>query len=218
MLVSTALLALGALPYAYANAQYGSPNDASSSAAPSATVAASPSIHTVAVGQNGLTFTPNVTKAAVGELVEFQFYPPNHTVTQSSFESPCEPLSASSFFSGFMVTSSTPDKQTFTINVTSTDPIWFYCAQTLPGPHCALGMVGAINPPTSGNTLSAYAEAAANTNSSGAQPSAQGGVSATPTSAAPAAATSTGAAALMGVSSGTGVVGALGGLFAALLL
>ncbi|KAJ8091831.1 hypothetical protein PM082_021067 [Marasmius tenuissimus] len=36
------------------------------------------------------------------------------------------------------------------------NPIWFYCKQTLPQYHCASGMVGAINPPTSGNTFDNY--------------------------------------------------------------
>jgi len=33
-------------------------------------------------------------------------------------------------------------KNTFTIDITTTDPIWFYCAQAM---HCQAGMVGVIN-------------------------------------------------------------------------
>lgn len=102
MLIPATLLAFAALPYAYANAQYGSPKYASSSAAPSATAAASPTTHTVEVGQNGLKFTPDVTTAAVGEMVVFNFHPGNHSVTQAAFDVPCKPLDNTSFFSGFL--------------------------------------------------------------------------------------------------------------------
>lgn len=111
MLVSAPFL-LGTLPFALAVAQYGSPNDAvSSSVAPTATAtaSASSSTHTVEVGEDGLSFVPNTTTAAVGDTIVFKFYPQNHTVTQSSFEKPCEPLSSTSFFSGFFATSSKPD-------------------------------------------------------------------------------------------------------------
>ncbi|OCK81858.1 Cupredoxin, partial [Lepidopterella palustris CBS 459.81] len=143
----------------------------------SATSSAASSIHTVTVGKSGFVFSPDTITASVGEQVQFQFFPPNHTVTQSSFETPCQPLNSTSFFSGFMATSSSPGPQTFTITITDTNPIWFYCSQTVPADHCAIGMVGVINPPTSGsNTLDAYKKAAANVQSSGVQPSAQGGV------------------------------------------
>ena len=36
---------------------------------------ASAEIHKVAVGQNGLTFTPNNLDAQVGDFVEFAFFP-----------------------------------------------------------------------------------------------------------------------------------------------
>ena len=47
---------------------------------------------------------------------------------------------------------------TFTIQLNDTDPIYYYCAQAK---HCENGMVGAINAPTTGNTLAKYAAAAA---------------------------------------------------------
>jgi len=62
--------------------------------------------HIVDVGKNGLTFTPNSTAAAIGDVVEFHFYPKNHTVTQTSFASPCQANLNSGFFSGFMPVSS----------------------------------------------------------------------------------------------------------------
>jgi plastocyanin len=114
----------------------------------------------VAVGADGLTYTPNNIVAAVGTNVEFTFSPKNHTVTQSSFADPCHPL-ANGFFSDFVPTTETPSSTTFTITVKDSKPIWFYCSQTV-GSHCQKGMVGAINAPLSGNTLAKFTALAAN--------------------------------------------------------
>jgi plastocyanin len=81
-----------------ANPQYGSPNAASSSSAPSATARYRSKHPHIAVGQNGLTFRPDSVTATVGELVLFEFYPQNHTVTESAFDKPCEPLSDKGLF------------------------------------------------------------------------------------------------------------------------
>lgn len=52
--------------------------------------------------------------------------------------------------------------RTFTIKVEDDKPIWLYCSQNAPRPHCGAGMVAVINPPTSGaNTLDAYKSTAA---------------------------------------------------------
>lgn len=61
----------------------------------------------IAVGESGLTFSPNSTTAAVGDVLEFTFYPKNHTVVQGAFNSPCDVGSVTAgFYSGFMPTSS----------------------------------------------------------------------------------------------------------------
>jgi plastocyanin len=61
----------------------------------------------VDVGLGGLKFTPNSTAAAVGDIVEFHFHPQNHSVVQSSFDSPCNfGTVANPIFSGFMPVSS----------------------------------------------------------------------------------------------------------------
>lgn len=88
----------------------------------------------------------------------------NHTVTQSSFKDPCHPLEGG-FFSGFVPTTQSPSSTTFTVTVTDSKPIWFYCSQTT-GNHCQAGMVGAINAPTTGNTLEAFIELAAQADTS----------------------------------------------------
>jgi plastocyanin len=51
---------------------------------------------------NGLHFEPENVVAEIGDTIEFHFLPKNHTVVQSSFDRPCEPLAdGSGVFSGF---------------------------------------------------------------------------------------------------------------------
>ncbi|KAK2592512.1 hypothetical protein QQS21_009787 [Conoideocrella luteorostrata] len=107
----------------------------------------------VEVGAKGLTYSPANFEAKVGAKVVFHYYPKNHTVTQSSFSNPCQPLQGGGFFSGFVPTTASPSETTFTIEVKDTKPIWFYCGQ---GNHCQSGMIGAINAPKSGNTFEAF--------------------------------------------------------------
>lgn len=103
------------------------------------------------VGDGGLKFNPEaVPDVAVGDTVQFEFYPKNHSVAASAFTNPCVPLDpatangTSSFFSGFIqVEPMDKFKPTFTILINDTAPIWFYCAT---GKHCQAGMAGVINP------------------------------------------------------------------------
>lgn len=62
--------------------------------------------HTVAVGKADHKFDPNVVQAGVGDIVEFQFFPTNHSVVRSEYEFPCIPYEMTGegkagFFSGF---------------------------------------------------------------------------------------------------------------------
>lgn len=103
---------LSLLPVVLAQYNYGG-NSASSSmsaasTSPTSTSSASSSIQTIAVGQNGLKFSPNSLVVAPGRQVVFQFYPGGHSVTQSSFDAPCVPLNATSLFSGFINSSGGP--------------------------------------------------------------------------------------------------------------
>jgi len=105
-------------------------------------------------GTAGLVFTPQVTTAAVGDTVNFQFRGGNHTVTQSSFAAPCSwqfntALNANGFNSGFVpFTAASGEVGVYSLEVTQVDsPIWFFCGRP---PHCKEGMFGAINPPTTG--------------------------------------------------------------------
>lgn len=98
------------------------------------------------VGQGGFIFSPNELKAAVGDVLEFHFYPSNHSVVQGDFDNGCQPVTTGGFFSGFFPTSSGENSNVFSVTVNDTNPIAFYCSQ---GKHCQNGMVGVINPTTS---------------------------------------------------------------------
>ncbi|KAF3392668.1 hypothetical protein F1880_008576 [Penicillium rolfsii] len=166
-------------------------------------------VHTVDVGEDGLTFNPASLTAAPGDKVEFHFYPPEHNVVRASFANPCQPISSGGFFSGSFRTSG-ESKTVFTLTVNSTDPIWYYCG--VQG-HCQAGMVGVINPPSSGqDTLDSFKSAAANAQDSTVPANVFGGVvgdassgntSSATTSAATTRATSTAAGSSTGTSTST---------------
>lgn len=134
----------------------------------SSALAASVTVHVVQVGAaNGtLAYFPNNIKAAVGDMVQFQFAPANHTVTQSTFDAPCQPIAMNSnvtgIYSGFMpVSASATTTPTYTVMINSTTPMWLYCSQ---GKHCQNGMTMVINENTAANasrSLSAFQSLAA---------------------------------------------------------
>ncbi|KAK7467355.1 hypothetical protein VKT23_004412 [Stygiomarasmius scandens] len=99
--------------------------------------------HIVTVGENNLlAFNPTSVTAAEGDNIIFQFRSKNHSVTQSSFASPCV---ASGIDSGFQMTPADATQfatWSFTVNNASA-PLWFFCAQTNPA---TAGMVFAVNP------------------------------------------------------------------------
>lgn len=105
---------------------------------------------TVSTTNNSLVYSPSSVTAAAGDMVQFQFVAGNHTVTQSTFDQPCTPISnimsnVTGFHSGYMpvaASSSQGEIPTYTIQVNNTTPIWIYCAQ---GRHCQSGMVMVIN-------------------------------------------------------------------------
>jgi plastocyanin len=106
-------------------------------------------VHVVTVGAaNGsLTYSPSKINAEVGSMIQFQFMPKNHTITQSNFDKPCEPLAMHSnvagIFSGFMpVAADATSIPTYTIVVNHTETMWMYCSQ---GMHCQAGMAMVIN-------------------------------------------------------------------------
>jgi plastocyanin len=96
-------------------------------------------VHEVDVGEDGLVFDPKTLTAAQGDTVIFKLYP-KHNVAQGAFNNPCQP---NGFFSGTFDTTDNGKKR-FVVNITSTDPIYYYCAVPT---HCKNGMVGGINLP-----------------------------------------------------------------------
>jgi plastocyanin len=110
--------------------------------------------HRVKVGNNKtLTFDPPTVYANVRDTIVFEFASKNHTVTQSSFGSPCKKLAdGKGFDSDFKpVAEGATDFPTFTITVDKPDPIWVYCRQAT---HCGKGMVFAVNPGSAGSPQS----------------------------------------------------------------
>jgi len=179
MYFSTAFL-LPILPLTLAQYNYGTDGgstttSAHASATPASTTSSSGPIHTVLVGNGGLTFSPDNITAAAGDSLEFHFFSPAHSVAQSAFDAPCAPLSnGTSFYSGPVTTSSGENADVFTVVVNDTNPIWIYCA--IPS-HCEAGMAAVINPPSDGSaTLAQYVAAAAKISNTVAPANAQGGV------------------------------------------
>jgi len=190
-IAATALSAVSALP-APANhftTSYGEPTAvnqaevAVSTTAPSSTYTSTPSktvcltgvTHTVAVGRGGLRFDPDNVVADIGDVVEWHYLPANHSVAQSSFDKPCQPLNGHAFNSGFFPTKEGQNPEVFQIVVEDKTPIWYYCAQTK-GNHCQSGMVGVVNQKfDTPFTLAAHRELAAKTNVSTTLPNVQGG-------------------------------------------
>jgi len=211
MLTLKPLLLLTSLSTAFA--QYGNgPPSGPVSATPTPAASAASSVQTVSVGKDGLVYTPNTLTAAAGTTVEFHFFPPGHSVAQSSFESPCAPINASAFFSGGFSATTGEAPNVFTLTINDTTPLWFYCG--VPG-HCEAGMAGVINPPAdTSKSLAAYQAAAAKVSKTTAPTTVQGGVVGPPkpvttTSTSPPASTSTGAASALTAHSGwAGVFGA----------
>jgi plastocyanin len=108
-------------------------------------------------GNSSLTFDPPHVQANIGDVLLFEFQSKNHTVTQSTFASPCLKLNnatsgESGFDSGFMpVTAGLTQFPTFNITVNDASPIWAYCKQRNPISHCGQGMVFAVNTNESSN-------------------------------------------------------------------
>jgi len=130
----------------------------STTSSAASTTASSITVHVVKVGNaNGtLAYSPNSIAAAVGDMVQFQFAPVNHTVTQSTFDQPCQPIAmnqpgTAGIFSGFMpVAATSATTPTYTIMINNTTPIWLYCSQAK---HCQSGMTMVINVnPTANST------------------------------------------------------------------
>jgi plastocyanin len=119
---------------------------------PSKTSSGARATFTVSVGgtsSNGapnLVYNPPSLTAPVGSVIIFDFLARNHSVTESTFDSPCARLSGG-FDSGFKPNAANmPRLVRFALEVDSEKPRFFYCAQKNPTPRCQAGMVFALNP------------------------------------------------------------------------
>ncbi|KAK8247124.1 hypothetical protein IWZ00DRAFT_34340 [Phyllosticta capitalensis] len=73
--------------------------------APSATNSAI-TTHTILVGKADHKFEPDVVQAVVGDIIQFQFYPVNHSIVRAEYGYPCVPYEMTGvgkvgFYSGF---------------------------------------------------------------------------------------------------------------------
>lgn len=63
-------------------------------------VAFAQTVQVMQVGAGGYKFSPESVTAAVGSQVQFKFASTGHSVSASTFDAPCKPVNASTFFSG----------------------------------------------------------------------------------------------------------------------
>ena len=90
-------------------------------------------------------FRPNHVNANIGDFVLFNMVGLSHSVTQSQFTSPC---SGSNAFDTELQPNP-HNKSDFIVKpfeVTTAEPLWFFCKQKGPPNHCGQGMVFGINP------------------------------------------------------------------------
>ncbi|KAF7513864.1 hypothetical protein GJ744_006478 [Endocarpon pusillum] len=165
-----------------------------------------------------LKFYPEEIKAEPGSMVQFQFYPKNHTVTQSTFDKPCEPINrimsnVTGINSGPMPPVNNMMK-VFTILINDTKPLWMYCATQ---DHCQRGMVMAINAPQQGEkTLQSYKALAAKVSENGTTAS-TGSANGTAAGGTNGASTGSASSVIDSMVGATGVAAALFAAFALLL-
>lgn len=96
----------------------------------------------IVVGGPQDTFSPNSVVAAVGDILQFQFSNGNHTVTQSTSDAACAPMEGGVHSGHILFVDGQTDVGTFNMPVTSTDPMFLFCAT---GPHCQEGQVMIVN-------------------------------------------------------------------------
>ncbi|MCJ1345900.1 hypothetical protein MMC31_004109 [Peltigera leucophlebia] len=112
-----------------------------------------PQTYTVEVGKRSFQFVPDTIQATVGDTVEFEFFPANHSVARAEYQHPCVPYELSGqgkvgFFSGFKpVERVLLDPPKFSLLINDTLPIFFYCSAV--GSCIKNQMVGVINPNSS---------------------------------------------------------------------
>ncbi|KAJ4407070.1 hypothetical protein N0V91_004237 [Didymella pomorum] len=115
---------------------------------------------------------PETTEVAVGDFIEFGFYPLNHSIVRAEYGFPCIPYEMTGsektgFFSGFNPVDKVLDKPPkYTIRVNDTEPFFFFY-YSAPGSCITYGMVGepfpAESPLPSGNPASSVIPSSSST-------------------------------------------------------
>ncbi|KAH7411652.1 hypothetical protein DE146DRAFT_627705 [Phaeosphaeria sp. MPI-PUGE-AT-0046c] len=111
---------------------------------------AAPKVHLIKAGAGGFKFSPQqLLNVPVGDIVTFEFYPPDHSVAQAEYGDACVPYELShsgkvGFWSETQNVSSVAEVTRYNITINSTEPVFFYCAAK--GSCTDELMVGAINP------------------------------------------------------------------------
>lgn len=127
-----------------------SSSDDDSSSDSSRTSSSAATTWTITVGKATNQFTPDVIQADVGDIIEWDFFPPNHSVVRAEYEYPCVPYELTGkgkvgFFSGFKpVDAILNNPPKFSVRVNDSNPVFFYCSA--PGSCIDYQMVGVINP------------------------------------------------------------------------
>jgi hypothetical protein len=99
--------------------------------------------------QGAHTFKPDVTLANVGDVIEFDFFPTNHSVIRAEYLFPCVPYemtgrSKKGFYSGFLpVDAILDDPPKYSITVNDSYPIFFYCG----APGSCINFVSSLSIP-----------------------------------------------------------------------
>lgn len=117
----------------------------------SATASAAAATHTIKVGfpVGQHAFSPEITRAEVGDTLVFEFLPKNHSVVLMDPLSPCIPFDLAGhpanelWWSGFWPVERAENPGIYTRVVENKDPMWFYCSA--PESCTKYGMVGAVN-------------------------------------------------------------------------
>ena len=122
---------------------------------PSLSPDTNPTFQVTVGGPTGLVYSPDSVQANQHDMVQFNFMSKNHTVTQSTFPKPCNkmpvmPGMPEPIDSGFMPYDGNGNPPMMMVQVTgnASMPMWFYCRQKTPKPHCGggNGMTFSINP------------------------------------------------------------------------
>ncbi|KAF2874411.1 hypothetical protein BDV95DRAFT_332171 [Massariosphaeria phaeospora] len=144
------ILILAWLSTSHAESTSSRPSTASSSATPTSSAAAHQT-HIVNVGKPVHKFSPDSIRAEAGDIIEFVFFPPNHSVARAEFKDPCVPyelydkINKVGFFSGFQInTEQTVEPPKWRLPINDTKTVFFYCSAA--GSCTDFKMVGVINP------------------------------------------------------------------------